>query len=72
MHREAGFGLERLGYARRRREIHVRDPHGDRVGRIDAGVTLDQIPFGRVRAAPLDHAVEIECRGQGGRTVVHG
>ena len=52
--------LERGSDARRRREIHVRDPHRDRVGRRDAGELGDVIPLRRVRAATLDDAVEIE------------
>ena len=54
------LGRERFRHARRRGEIHVRDPHRDRVGRVDAREPGHVVPLGGVRAAALDDAVEIE------------
>ena len=54
------LGRERFGHAGRRGEIHVRHPHRDRIRRLDAREPRHVVPFRRVRAAALDHAVEIE------------
>ena len=54
------FGSECFGDAGWACEVHVGDPHGDRIWRGDARELGDHVPFRRVGAAPLDDAVEVE------------
>ena len=54
------LGGERCRHARRRGEVHVRDPHRNRIRRLDAGQTRHVVPLRGVGAAAFNNAVEVE------------
>jgi len=54
------LGRERFSHAGRGSEIHVGDPHRDRIGRLDARESRHVVPLRGMGAATLDNAVEIE------------